>query len=140
MVRVGVAGAVLCLAGCFNGLVLKPGGGRFAAVAWGPMEQPYFETTLGTILRICPELTLPESGKAMFKFGAEGTLTRELLSAGFSRAHEEIREVEWTWHGTAEEVWDYFRAVTIPFAPLFRAIPEHRRNEVDLAVISEGRV
>jgi SAM-dependent methyltransferase len=114
--------------------VLKPGG-RFTAVAWGPMQQPYFETTIGTILKLFPDLQLPASGAAMFKFGETGTLAHALQEAGFSAAHDEIRNIEWSWPGSAEDVWEYFQAVTIPFAPLFKAVPDTQRERVNQEVI-----
>ena len=118
--------------------VLRPGG-RFTAVAWGPMEQPYFESTIGTVLKLCPELELPASGRAMFKFGKTGTLSAVLRETGFSSAHDEIREVDWSWPGTPEELWDYFRAVTIPFAPLLNRVPKEMEPEVDRAVLEALR-
>ncbi len=118
--------------------VLKPGG-RFTAVAWGPMQQPYFETTIGTVLNLFPDLQLPASGIAMFKFGETGTLSRALSGAGFADTHDEIREVEWTWPGTAEDVWEYFQAVTIPFSPLFKAVPDSERERVNRQVIAAIR-
>ena len=118
--------------------VLKKGG-KFTAVTWGPVEQPYFEVTIGTSLRLCPALAIPESANAMFKFGQVGTLTDALGKIGITEAQDELRDVDWTWHGTPEEVWDYFQAVTVPFAPLFKAIPDERRGQVNLAVIDALR-
>ncbi len=118
--------------------VLKPGG-RFTAVAWGPMQQPYFETTIGTIMKLFPNLQLPASGAAMFKFGKPGTLTYALQDAGFSNAHDELREVEWSWPGSPEDVWEYFQAVTIPFSPLIKAVPEARREYLDHNIIEAMR-
>jgi ubiquinone/menaquinone biosynthesis C-methylase UbiE len=114
--------------------VLKPGG-RFVTVCWGPIRQAYFETTVGTMLEAFPELQFPDTGKVMFKFCEPGTLTRAFKEAGFSEAHDEIRDVEWTWNGTAQEVWEYFQAVTIPFAPLFSSLPSDKKPDVNQRVV-----
>ncbi len=116
--------------------VLKPGG-RVVLLAWGPMEQPYFETTVGTILRLLPELRLPASATAIFKFGQQDVLAEALRNAGFSHAEDHLRTVPWHWPGTPEEVWAYFQELTIPFKPLMEAIPPARRAEVDAAVLRE---
>ena len=118
--------------------VLRPGG-RAALLAWGPMQQPYFETTIGTILRTVPELKLPASGAAMFKFGEQGKLTAMLHEAGFSEVNEEFRTVSWSWPGPPEDVWAYFKDVTVPFKPLFEAVPPERRGEADAAVLEAMR-
>lgn len=114
--------------------VLKPGG-RFVTVNWGPIQQPYFETTIGTIVKQFPDLQFPNTGDMMFKFSVPGTLTRAFKAAGFSEAHDEIRDVAWTWHGTPQEVWEYFQAVTIPFSPLLNAVPSDKKQEVNEKVL-----
>ncbi len=119
--------------------VLKRGG-RVTLLAWGPMEQPYFETTIGTILRVVPGAVLPDASKPMFKFGRREVLSGALQEAGFSVIKEEFPVVPWTWPGTPEEVWDYFQQVTVPFRPLLNAIPQELRSQVDAEVLrSIGR-
>mgnify|MGYP005811759233 CR=1 FL=1 len=114
--------------------VLKPGG-RATLLAWGPMQQPYFETTLGTILRLLPDATLPASGAVMFKFAQPGTLAAALQNAGFSRVEENSLQVPWNWPGAPQDLWEYFQEVTIPFKPLLQAIPAERRDEMNVAVL-----
>lgn len=118
--------------------VLKPGG-RVTLIAWGPMQQPYFETTIGAILKLFPELKLPTSSLTMFKFGERGTLASALREAGFASVEEDLRELPWNWPDTPEELWSYFQEVTIPFKPLLEAIPPERRDEVNARVIAALR-
>lgn len=114
--------------------VLKPGG-RVTILAWGPMQQPYFETTIGTILAQVPGMAVTSSGAAMFKYGQQGTLSAALREAGFAGAEDRLQRVPWNWPGSPEELWDYFQEVTVPFKSLFEAIPPERREEVSRAVI-----
>jgi ubiquinone/menaquinone biosynthesis C-methylase UbiE len=113
--------------------VLKPQG-RIALLAWGPVEQPYFETMAGTVLRTL-DTSIPGSAGSMFAFGTVGVLTRVLSDAGFKSIQERLEIVPWTWPGTPEEVWAYFQEVAVPFAPLLKSIPIDRRAEVDEAVL-----
>jgi SAM-dependent methyltransferase len=114
--------------------VLKPGG-KAALLVWGPMDQPYFATTIGTVLRMLPGATVPESGRKMFALGQGGVLTQTLKQAGFPSVEERAVIVPWTWPGTPEEVWEYFQDVTVPFAPLLQSIPAERRAEIDAEVL-----
>jgi len=113
--------------------VLRPGG-HVALLTWGAMEQPYFESTIGTLRRVRPELEIPASARAMFKFGVPGTLARALGAAGFSKIDERVRELRWDWHGSPGEMWDYFRGVTVPFRALLEKVDGD--EEVDRAVLA----
>jgi ubiquinone/menaquinone biosynthesis C-methylase UbiE len=114
--------------------VLRPGG-RATLLVWGPIEQPYFDTTVGTVLRMLPAAVMPESGRKMFELGREGLLVRALRESGFSGAEERLVTVPWTWLGTPEEVWEYFQDVAAPFVPLLHSIPAARRGEIDAEVL-----
>ena len=114
--------------------VLKPSG-RAILLVWGPMDQPYFQTTIGAILRKLPEASVPESGRKMFALGNKGVLTQVLRQAGFSEVKEELVTVPWTWMGTPKEVWEYFQDVAVPFASFIQSIPDDRRDEIDAEVL-----
>jgi SAM-dependent methyltransferase len=118
--------------------VLKPGG-RATLLAWGPMQQPYFESTLGTILRLLPGAALPPGGAAMFKLGQPAALAGALRAAGFQQVEERSEDVPWNWPGSPEELWEYFQEVTVPFKPLFQAVPAERREEVHAQVLAAIR-
>ncbi len=114
--------------------VLRPGG-RATLLVWGPMEQPYFQTTLGTLLPLLPGASIPDSGRKMFAFGRPGVLDQLLRDAGFVKIKENFLTVPWTWPGPPEEVWQYFQEVTVPFAALLQAIPDHRREQIDAEIL-----
>jgi ubiquinone/menaquinone biosynthesis C-methylase UbiE len=118
--------------------VLKPGG-RITLLAWGPMQQPYFDSTIGTILRSVRGSVLPASGQQMFRFGAAGVLAAALADAGFSSIVEQFHVVPWSWPGTPEDVWEYFQEVTVPFRPLIDAIPDGQRARVNADVLAAIR-
>ena len=113
--------------------VLKPGG-KIALLAWGAIEQPYFESTIGTVRRVRPELEIPAGARVMFKFGESGTLGGRLREAGFKAIEEKVRGLRWDWHGSPEEMWDYFRGVTVPFRGLLEKVDGDA--EVDRAVLA----
>jgi hypothetical protein len=108
--------------------VLKPAG-RVALLAWGAMEQPYFEMSVGTARRLHPELEVPTAAQQMFKFGRAGELGAALAAAGFTGIEEKLHSLRWDWHGSPEELWDYFRSVTVPFRPLIERIEGDREME-----------
>lgn len=116
--------------------VLKPGG-RVSLLAWGPMEQPYFKTTVGVVLRALGRAEAPAAGAAMFRYSRAGTLTAGLEKAGFEHVEERLAYIPWNWPGTPEDLWQYFQEVTIPFKPLFQAIPAERVAEVHGKVLAE---
>jgi SAM-dependent methyltransferase len=118
--------------------VLKPGG-RASLLAWGTMEQPYFTTTVGTILRLCPTITVPASAAGMFRFGKPNALDNAFWEAGFAQVEERQQEVPWNWPGTPEELWTYFQEVTVPFKPVLEAVPVERRHEVHAQVLAKLR-
>lgn len=116
--------------------VLKPAG-TATLVAWGAMEQPYFQTTIGTVLRFVGGAVVPEQAGKMFAFAQPGVLGGAMREAGFSRVEEQFVSVPWTWPGTPQELWEYFQDVAVPFAPLLKSIPKELQAEIDAAVMRE---
>jgi ubiquinone/menaquinone biosynthesis C-methylase UbiE len=102
--------------------VLKPGA-RACFVAWGPMEQPYWQTTMKIVHHHAGGDILPPGGSDLFRFSAAGSLSEVLRVAGFSDVEESITNLPWTWPGTAEEVFEYACAVAAPFRPMLERVP-----------------
>ncbi len=115
--------------------VLKPGS-RACFLAWGSFEQPYWSSTMGTVVKHVGGPALVAGGPDPFRFAAPGSLSSVLEKAGFSNVVEETRTLPWTWPGTAEEVWEQARAVATPFLSLLQKVPEDKRNEINREVIA----
>ena len=110
--------------------VLKPGG-RACFLAWGPFEQPYWTTTIGTVLKHVGGPAIPPGGANPFRFADPGSLAKVLVNAGFAAVREETRELPWTWPGSVEDVWEYARSVSAPFRPLMERVPAERWEQIN---------
>ncbi len=102
--------------------VLKPGA-RACFAAWGPMEQPYWQTTMKIVHRHVGGTMLPPGGSDPFRFSAAGSLSEALSASGFHEVRESIQNLPWTWPGDAEEAFEYFCAVSAPFRPMLERVP-----------------
>jgi SAM-dependent methyltransferase len=102
--------------------VLKPGA-RACFLAWGPFEQPFWQSTMGVVHRHVGGLLLAPGGADPFRFARSGSLSDVLKRAGFRECEEETKTLPWTWPGTAEEVWDQARSVAVPFRPMLDRVP-----------------
>jgi SAM-dependent methyltransferase len=105
--------------------VLKPGA-RACFVAWGSIEQPYWQTTMGIVHRHVGGRLLEPGGANPFRFSAGGSLSEVLRGAGFREVEESERNVAWTWRGSAEEVFEYASAVSTPFRAMLERVPQEK--------------
>jgi ubiquinone/menaquinone biosynthesis C-methylase UbiE len=110
--------------------VLKPGA-RACFLAWGPFEQPYWQSTMGVLVKHVGGSALAPGGPDPFKFSQPGSLSSALRQAGFREVEEQTKQVPWTWPGTAEEVWEQARAVSTPFLPLLERVPADKWDDIN---------
>ncbi len=105
---------------------------RACFAAWGPFDQPYWETTMKIVHRYAGGDLL--EGGDPFRFAAHGSLSQTLSAAGFQKVEESERTVPWTWRGSAEDVFDYANAASVPFRSMLDRIPAEKwpavRDEV----------
>ena len=105
--------------------VLKPGA-RACFAAWGPMEQPYWQTTMKIVHRHVGGAMLQPGGSDPFRFSAAGSLSEMLSASGFHEVEELTQNLPWTWPGDAEEVFEYSCAVSAPFRPMLERVPANQ--------------
>ena len=98
-------------------------GARACFAAWGPIEQPYWQTTMGIVHRHAGGTMLEPGGADPFRFSKPGSLAEVLRAAGFREGEESVRKLPWTWPGDAEEVFEYACALTVPFRPMLERVP-----------------
>jgi SAM-dependent methyltransferase len=117
--------------------VLKPGA-RACFAAWGPIEQPYWQTTMKIVHRHVGGTLLPTEGSNPFRFSAAGSLSAVLSAAGFHAVEETTQNLPWTWPGGAEEVFEYACAISAPFRPMLEQVRAEQwpaiRAEVKAAI------
>jgi len=101
--------------------VLKPGA-RACFAAWGPMEQPYWQTTMKIVHRHVGGAMLQPGGADLFRFSVPGSLSKALSASGFHEVEESTQHLPWTWPGDAEEVFEYAWAVAAPFRPMLERV------------------
>jgi ubiquinone/menaquinone biosynthesis C-methylase UbiE len=115
--------------------VLKPGG-RVALLVWGSFEQPFFDATVGIIIRLVSGAQMPTEARKMFRFASPGSLEGVLRAAGFCNIREESLTVPRIWSGSPEELWAYQQEISTLCHPLFDSIPADSRSEIDAEVVA----
>lgn len=98
-------------------------GSRACFLAWGPFDQPYWQSMMGVVHGRVGGPLLQPGGPDPFCFSQPGNLSAVLQSAGFRAAQEETKTVPWTWPGTPDEVWEQARSVSVPFRPMLERVP-----------------
>ena len=107
---------------------------RACFIVWGPIDQPYWQSTMSVVHRHVGGPLLPPEGSDPFRFSAPGSLANELRAAGFRDVQEETRTVPWTWPGTPEDVWEQAQAVAVPFRPMLDRVPTNQWPQIHSAV------
>jgi ubiquinone/menaquinone biosynthesis C-methylase UbiE len=101
--------------------VLMPGA-RACFAVWGPIEQPYWQTTMKIVHQHVGGTMLPAEGSNPFRFSAAGSLSAVLRAAGFHEMEESTQNLPWTWPGDTEEVLEYAFAISAPFRPMLEQV------------------
>jgi SAM-dependent methyltransferase len=102
--------------------VLRPGS-RACFLAWGPFEQPYWQSMMGVVHKHVGGALLQPDGPNPFRFAEPGSLSAVLRSAGFDAVEEETKTLPWMWPGPVEEVWEQAQGVAVPFRPMLERVP-----------------
>jgi SAM-dependent methyltransferase len=113
--------------------VLRPGA-RACFLAWGPFEQPYWQSMMGVVHRHVGGSLLEPGGPNPFRFSEAGSLSAVLRSAGFREIEELARTLPWTWPGPVEEVWEQVQAVAVPFRLMLERVPAEQWPKIHAEV------
>jgi len=109
-------------------------GARACFLAWGPFDQPYWQSMMGVVHRHVGGPLLDPGGPNPFRFSEPGSLSAVLRSAGFNGVEEETKTLPWTWPGPVEEVWEQAQAVAVPFRPMLERVPAEKWPEIHAEV------
>jgi ubiquinone/menaquinone biosynthesis C-methylase UbiE len=114
--------------------VLKPGA-RACFAAWGAFEQPYWQATMGVVVKHVGGPVIPQGGSDPFRFARAGSLSDALRDTGFTDVEEETREFDWSWRGEAAELWDYAQAVAAPLRSLLERVSVEQWPAINAEVL-----
>jgi SAM-dependent methyltransferase len=119
--------------------VLKPDG-KIALLAWGPSEQsPYAQSLLGPILQRAQLPPPPPEAPQPFRFAQHGSLTAELVRAGFRQVEEAMHVIPLPWPGPPEELWQHFYDIAAPFRPIIDGLDPDEREQAIGEVLARLR-
>ena len=113
--------------------VLRPGA-RACFLVWDSFDQPDWENTMGIVHRCVGGPLLAPDAPNPFRYADRGSLSAMLRSAGFREVAEESRTLPWNWPGTADEVWEYARSVSVPFRPMLDRVHAERWPAINAQV------
>jgi SAM-dependent methyltransferase len=113
--------------------VLRPGA-RACFLAWGPFDQPYWQSMIGVVHKHAGAPLLQPGGPDPFRFAEAGSLSEVLRSSGFVDVEEEAKTLPWSWPGPVEEVWEQVQAVAVPFRPMLERVPADKWPQIHTEV------
>jgi SAM-dependent methyltransferase len=113
--------------------VLRPGA-RACFLAWGPFEQPFWQSMMGVVHRHVGGPLLQPDAPDPFRFAKSGSLSEVLRSAGFNAVRQETKTLPWAWPGPVEEVWEHARTISVPFRPMLERVPAEKWPEIHAEV------
>ena len=109
--------------------VLRPDG-RLAVMVWGPFDQPYFQHTVGVLLRHRGQTELPADRAVQFRYATPGGLESQLGAAGFSHVQGRTLHPKWVWKGTPEQARDEWIGSAVYNRPWIDELPGTERTKV----------
>jgi SAM-dependent methyltransferase len=115
--------------------VLRPGA-RACFSAWGSFQQPYWQSTIGMVVKHVGGPAIPPGGQDPFRFSKPGSLSGALRRGGFSMVEEQERTLPWPWPGPADELWEQAQAVAAPFRALLDRVPPEMWPKINSDVLA----
>lgn len=113
--------------------VLRPEA-RACFLVWGSFDQPYWQSMMGVVHRCVGGPLLGPDAPNPFRYSERGSLSAILRTVGFRDVAEEGRTLHWDWLGSADEVWEYARSVSVPFRPMLDRVPAERWPQINAEV------
>lgn len=108
--------------------VLRPQG-RVGWLAWGPLDQPFWNATARVALHHAGMAEFPPEALQPFRYAVGGRLASALTSGGFEEVRESATEALWSFPGSPDEVVEMWFAGSPPFRSILEALDERSAVE-----------